>query len=123
VKLDPNIIASDVACFCETRLWHLDTNEDTSLEIKHQYRQDSKHIIARTRLPHGIAVYSGSCFTYGPFEETSPGIEMKVLSVKQQPEVIIVAIYKTPKASAASLVKLIKAVYNKHVHESKAIFL
>lgn len=122
VKCDSSVQSASVVCFCETRFDHRDPMSDTKLDNFEQFRQDYKQMANTQRPPYGLAIYSHSKFLYGPSEETEFSIECVVFEVEEQPGVLMVFLYKSPKISSAVLLRLLQRVHKKYQHNKAVIF-
>ncbi|WAR20693.1 PIF1-like protein [Mya arenaria] len=120
VRADRNVLAADVACFCETRFQDNDFINDTSLNNFVQYRQDYEQSTSRSRPPYGLAVHSKTSFTSGPFNESKQA-EIAVFRVEGQEDVTFVFIYKPPRISAKALIEILANIQTSYLKDSKAV--
>ena len=69
-----------------------------------QYRQDYNKTTTH-RTPYGLAVYSKSQFLVGPHSLSKFNIEATLFTVQQQPQVLFIFLYKSPKVPIKSLLQ------------------
>jgi hypothetical protein len=122
VQIDRNVQSADVIGFCETRFNRRDATNDTAIPDFSQFRQDYQLQTLTQRSFYGLSVYSKSSFTFGPFK-VSNQVEATVFKVLQQPDIVIIIIYKSPKVSTKPLLNLLDSVHDKYIKNSKAVIL
>ena len=122
VKTDRNVKAADVVCFCETRLHRREDYSESALTSFTQYRQYYNQTTTH-RTPYGLAVYSKSQFLVGPHSLSKFNIEATLFTVQQQPQVLFIFLYKSPKVPIKSLLQFMQCIQQDNIKESSASVL
>ena len=123
VRKDFNFKSADIACFCETRFQHTDSDESTSLPRFYTYRQDSTTQQGNHRPAYGLALYSKRKFPANfPKNFNSKSVEMTILKLKK-PDITLVVVYKPPKSKVDFLLQSIKKIHDQYLRGAPSIFI
>ncbi|CAC5373299.1 unnamed protein product [Mytilus coruscus] len=147
IRSDNSVLATNIACFSETRFHKKDSFNETSLPGFQQYRQDenSSDVTNNTnRLPfqnnkqkenssgkatrpvHGlhVAVYSKEDFVKEyPLKKTYKTIEVAVVKTELLPNVVILVVYKPPKTDVKDLCHVLLSLHHQYVKIQRQLFL
>ena len=107
VRKDINYLSADILIFTETRFSPHDPDEMYAIEGYELFRNDETSNVNRAH--HGTAVYSRLRMLNGyPCASNCNGIELTIAKTVEHPDLIIIGIYRSPRAVLNSLLTVIR---------------
>ena len=120
VRKDINYLSADILILTETRFGPHDPDQMYVIKGFQLFRNDD---ISNVNRPyHGTAVYSRlPMMTEHPFARNYHGIELTIMKTVQQPDLILVGVYRSPRVELSSLLAAIRATLQENPSSNVSI--